>query len=127
VLDPNLFKAVVAVAPVTDLAQLKEDSAGWSDYRITRDFIGSGPHIEEGSPAQNAGKIQAPVLIFHGDRDFNVRIRQSRLMADRLRGSGKRVELVVYEKLDHQLEDSKARADLLRRSDAFLRASFGIQ
>jgi acetyl esterase/lipase len=127
VLDPGLFKAVIAVAPVTDLSQLKEDSAGWSDYRITRDFIGSGPHISEGSPAQNAGNFQAPVLIFHGDRDFNVRIRQSRLMADRLRSAGKRVELIVYEKLDHGLEDSKARADLLRRSDAFLRASLGIQ
>jgi acetyl esterase/lipase len=127
VLDPGLFKAVIAVAPVTDLSLLKEDSAGWSDYRINRDFIGSGPHIGEGSPAQNAGKFQAPVLIFHGDRDFNVRIRQSRVMADRLRGAGKRVELIVYEKLDHDLEDSKARADLLRRSDAFLRASLGIQ
>src|SRR6185436_15935099 len=59
VLDPDLFKAVVAVAPVTDLSLLKEDSSGWSNYRITRDFIGSGPHISEGSPAQNAGKFQA--------------------------------------------------------------------
>jgi dipeptidyl aminopeptidase/acylaminoacyl peptidase len=127
VLDPGLFKAVVAVAPVTDLARLKEDSLGWSDYLITRDFIGSGPHLSEGSPVQNASRILAPVLMFHGEHDFNVRIRQSRVMADRLKGAGRRAELVVYPGLDHYLEDSAARADMLRRSDVFLRASLGIQ
>ena len=43
-------------------------------------------------------------------------------------GSGRemqtwRVELVVYPKLDHQLDDSQARADMLRKTDAFLKAS----
>lgn len=57
---------------------------------------GSGPHVEEGSPAQNASKIQGPVLIFHGERDFNVPIEQARLMADRLKDAGKKAELVVY-------------------------------
>lgn len=127
VLDPGLFKAVVAVAPVTDLAELKRDSVGWSNYRITSDFIGFGPHIQEGSPAQNAARIQAPVLLFHGDLDFNVRIGQSRLMADRLRDAGKTVNLVVYPKLDHQLDDSLARADLLRKTEAFLRDSLAIR
>jgi acetyl esterase/lipase len=127
VVDPGLFKAVVAVAPVTDLALYKQDWVGWSISRIQSDFVGSGPHVSDGSPAQNASKIQAPVLLFHGDRDFNVRVRQSRVMLDRLKDAGKRVELIVYPKLDHQLEDSAARADMLRRSDAFLRASLGIQ
>jgi dipeptidyl aminopeptidase/acylaminoacyl peptidase len=44
-------------------------------------------------------------------------------MEDRLRGAGKKVELVVYPKLDHGLQDSEARADMLRRSDQFLRAA----
>jgi len=127
VVEPTLFRAVVAVAPVTDLALFKESRVTWSDYRIVSAFIGSGPHVEAGSPARNAGRIQAPVLLFHGERDFNVPIHQSRRMEDRLKDAGRKVELVVYPTLDHQLEDGEARADMLRRSDAFLRAALDIR
>jgi dipeptidyl aminopeptidase/acylaminoacyl peptidase len=119
--DPGLFKAVIAIAPVTDLAALVADSEGWTNYRIVRDFVGTGPHVREGSPAQNAERIKVPVLLFHGDLDLNVAIHQSRLMQDRLQAAGARSELVVYPGLDHQLDDSTARADMLRRSEAFLR------
>ena len=126
VVDPGLFRAVVAIAPVSDLAVFKQGWAGWSNYRVMSEFIGSGPHLTEGSPAQNAGKFQAPVLLFHGERDFNVPIRQSRIMSDQLKDAGKKAELVVYQNLDHYLEDGQARADMLRRSDAFLRAELKI-
>ncbi len=127
VLDPNLFKAVVAIAPVADLGQLVEDSKGWTHHRIERSAIGSGPHLREGSPAQNADKIKAPVLLFHGDKDRNVDVRHARLMHDKLKGAGGRSELIVFEGLDHQLGDSDARAQMLRRSDAFLRTALQIQ
>ncbi|MEA3065010.1 MAG: hypothetical protein QOJ27_1456 [Sphingomonadales bacterium] len=126
VLDPNLYKAAVAVAPVTDLATMIQDSIYWSNHRIVRNFIGTGPHLREGSPAQNAGKIVAPVLLFHGDRDMNVGIRQSRIMADRLKDAGHPAELVVYPNLDHYLEDGAARTDMLRRTDAFLRQALKL-
>ena len=126
VLDPDLFKAVVAIAPVTDLNLLKEQSRGWSDFALTRDYIGSGAHIRDGSPAQNAAAIKSPVLMFHGDLDLNVDILQSRVMADKLKGAGKSVELVLYPKLDHYLQDSAARTDMLRKSDAFLRGALKL-
>jgi dipeptidyl aminopeptidase/acylaminoacyl peptidase len=127
VLDPNLFKAVVAIAPVTDLGTLVKDSAEFSNYRLVKNFIGTGPHVREGSPAQNADRIKAPVLIFHGDMDLNVAINQSRIMQDKLKAAGARSELIVYPGLDHQLEDGVARTDMLRRSDAFLRQALKIQ
>ena len=126
VLDPSLFKAAVAVAPVTDLATMIQDSVYWSNHRIVRNFIGTGPHLREGSPAQNAGKITAPVLLFHGDRDMNVGVRQSRIMADRLKDAGRPAELVVYPNLDHSLDDSNARIEMLRKTDAFLRQALKL-
>ena len=72
-------------------------------------------------------RIKAPVMLFHGDRDLNVPVRQSRMMADRLKDNGKKVELIVYPDLDHYLEDGDVRADVLRRVDAFFRANLGIQ
>lgn len=125
VLEPGLFKAIVAVAPVTDLARLKRDAEGFTNARLVQRFVGDGPHVDEGSPAQHADRIIVPVLIFHGDRDTNVDVGHARLMEDRLRARGKRVELVIYRGLDHQLHDAAARAELLEKSDAFLRKSFG--
>jgi acetyl esterase/lipase len=125
-LDGDLYKAIVAIAPVTDLQMLKEESRYWSNHVLANRFIGSGPHIREGSPTENASSIKAPVLMFHGTLDNNVGIAESRRMESKLRGLGKPVELVTYTGLDHYLEDSQARADMLRRSDAFLRRSLKL-
>ena len=121
---PDVFKAVIAIAPVTDLGRLREEWSGWSNERLQRDFVGSGPHIEEGSPARQASKIKAPVLMFHGSFDRNVAVGQSTLMADRLKIAGKAGRLVTYDKLDHYLEDSVARQDMLTQSATFLEESF---
>jgi dipeptidyl aminopeptidase/acylaminoacyl peptidase len=126
VTDPSLFKAVVAIAPVTDLAALKEESRGWTDFQLTRDFIGSGPHIREGSPAQNADRIKVPVLLFHAENDRNVRIAESRLMDNKLKAAGVPHELVTWPSLDHYLVDSDARETMLRKSEAFLRTAMGM-
>ena len=67
-----------------------------------------------------------PVILFHGALDRNVRIAESRLMAAKLKDAGGKVELVTWAGLDHYLEDSKARAEMLRRSDAFLRNAMNI-
>lgn len=126
VLDPGLFKAIIAIAPVTDLETLRNDSRRYSNFVQVDRFIGAGPHVRQGSPAQNARAITAPVLLFHGDRDQNVAIGQSRLMTDRLRDAGKKVDYVEFKGLDHQLDDNEARTQLLTKADAFLRASMGM-
>jgi dipeptidyl aminopeptidase/acylaminoacyl peptidase len=126
VVDPSVFKAVIAVAPVTDLPELKEEHRHWSDFLVVTRQIGEGPHVREGSPALNAAKIKVPVLLFHGEMDRNVPIRQSKEMADRLAAAGVPHELVTWPDLDHQLEDSAVRAEMLRKSDAFLRKAMGL-
>ena len=120
ILDPNLFKAIVAVAPVSDLGALREEQRGFSNSNLARDYIGDGPHIADGSPARHPEVFKAPVLMFHGDKDINVDIDQARLMDRQLKKAGKRSELVIYPKLDHQLDDSNVRADMLSKADAFL-------
>ena len=126
VLDPQLFKAVVAVAPVTDLDRLRQEFRGQGNRLIMEQFIGEGPHIEAGSPARHAASFQAPVLIFHGDTDLNVGVGQSRLMNERLKVAGKQVTYVEFEALDHQLDSAAARTRLLADSDRFLRTALGL-
>jgi dipeptidyl aminopeptidase/acylaminoacyl peptidase len=81
--------------------------------------------VREGSPARNADKIKVPVLMFHAALDRNVGIAQSRLMASRLESAGMKPELISWDDLDHSLQDSDARAEMLRKSDAFLRQAVG--
>jgi dipeptidyl aminopeptidase/acylaminoacyl peptidase len=121
VLDPDLFKAVVAIAPVTDFALMKTKAMQYTDAFLTADFIGSGPHVKEGSPAQNVASFKAPVIMFQGDNDLNVDIAQSKYMDKELKRAGKSSELIVYKDLEHSLRDGTVRADMLRKSDAFLR------
>jgi dipeptidyl aminopeptidase/acylaminoacyl peptidase len=123
--DPSLYKAVVAVAPVTDLELLKQDSANFTSARMVEDFVGSGPHIVEGSPLRHAEKVQAPVLLAHGDMDRNVRFWHSQKMADALQDAGKKVEFLQYKGLNHQLDDSTARTDLLTHIGALLDRTIG--
>ena len=126
VLDPDLYKAIVAVAPVTDLEMLRAESINFTDHEIESTRIGQGPHVKAGSPAQNADRFKAPVLMFHGDLDRNVGIAESRVMRDRLNGAGKAVELVEFPGLDHQLDSSAARAKMLAQTDAFLRQTLHL-
>ncbi|HTD10952.1 MAG TPA: S9 family peptidase [Steroidobacteraceae bacterium] len=126
VVEPGFFKAVVAIAPVTDLPALKEEWRGWTNFELARARIGNGPEIHTGSPAEHADKIKVPVLLFHGGMDRNVNIGQSKRMAAGLTAAGVKNELVTWDDLDHQLDDSTARTQMLRQSDAFLRRAFGM-
>jgi dipeptidyl aminopeptidase/acylaminoacyl peptidase len=126
VVEPGFFKAVVAIAPVTDLTALKAEWSGWSNAQLERDFVGDGSEMHAGSPAEHADKIKAPVLLFHGGLDRDVSIDQSKRMAARLKAAGDSCELVTWDDLDHELDDSAARTQMLRQSDAFLRRAFGM-
>lgn len=123
--EPNLYKTAVAIAPVTDLNMLKKENEGYTNGKIVSQFIGSGPHLIEGSPLRNVSKIKIPVLMFHGDYDINVGIAQSEKMESALRSAGAKVEFIRYPGLDHQLEDSNARADMLNRIGIALDAAIG--
>jgi dipeptidyl aminopeptidase/acylaminoacyl peptidase len=123
--DASLYKAIVAVAPVTDLEKLKQEAANYTNERIVDDFIGSGPHVIEGSPDRHAERIQVPVLLAHGDMDGNVGFEQSQKMASALQDSGKKVDFLQYKGLDHQLDDSTARTDLLTHIGQLLDETIG--
>jgi dipeptidyl aminopeptidase/acylaminoacyl peptidase len=123
--EPSLYKAVIAIAPVTDLSLLKDQAESYTDADLVRREIGSGPHVQQGSPVRNAAAITAPVLLVHGKMDANVFYSQSQKMDSALRGAGKQSELISFEGLDHQLEDSTARTQMLTRIGELLERTIG--
>lgn len=123
VVDSDLFKAVTAIAPVTDLDVHRELSRPYTSFAAQDKRIGNGPHVASGSPARHAGQFKAPVLLVHGTLDSNVGVAQSKLMRDRLKDAGKQVDYLEFEGLDHYLDHSQARAIMLKRIGEFLDAN----
>ncbi|WP_162789351.1 MULTISPECIES: alpha/beta hydrolase family protein [Sphingomonas] len=123
--QPSLFKAVAAVAPVTDLGMLKREAEGFTNQEVTERFIGTGPHIRDGSPLQHAAAIKVPVLLAHGNLDMNVGVDESVRMDAALRANGTSVKFLRYPALDHQLEDSAARRELLTQISTLLDQTIG--
>ena len=123
--DRTLFKAVVAIAPVTDFNLLKAEGENYTSYREVAAMVGDGPHLVEGSPLRRAASIQAPVLIAHGDLDLNVGISHSRRMHAALQTAGKESELLSFKGLDHQLQDNEARAQVLLKMGQLLERTIG--
>lgn len=124
-INPELYKAVIAVAPVTDFDLLKQDSRNTIGSRIVSEMIGSGVEVERGSPLRNVDNIRAPVLLAHGTTDVNVDVRHSDKMNAALKSRGKQVEYLRFPGLDHQLPDAAARTKLLTKSAELLERTIG--
>ncbi|MES2135596.1 MAG: prolyl oligopeptidase family serine peptidase [Pseudomonadota bacterium] len=125
VTEPSLFKAVVAIAPVTDLNMLKTDYRNFTIHELVEREVGSGPHLIEGSPLKHASQIAMPILLVHGTLDTNVKFAHSQKMDSALKSAGKQSELLTFEGLDHQLDDSDARAQMLAKIGQLLERTIG--
>ena len=123
--EPTLYKASVAIAPVTDLAMFRREAKPFTNAELTRDFVGTGAETDAGSPVRNAAAIKVPVLLIHGDNDSNVSFDHSRKMAGALKSAGSAPELLIFKDLDHQLEDSPARREMLTRIGELLERTIG--
>jgi dipeptidyl aminopeptidase/acylaminoacyl peptidase len=117
--EPDLYRAVVAVAPVTDLT-LTRRSVSRSSYRKELfEFIGDEPQ-GEASPVNQAAHITAPVMLVHGTFDLNVPYDHSQRMTKRLMAAGHPPMLLTFPRLDHQLDDAAARTKLLEEADKLI-------
>ncbi|HKX91501.1 MAG TPA: alpha/beta fold hydrolase [Sphingomicrobium sp.] len=125
VIEPSLYKAVIAIAPVTDLQMAKDEARNFTNYDLIQRLIGSGPHVQEGSPLRHASAINAPVLLVHGTLDNVVRYAESKEMDEALKRAGKHSELLTFDGLDHNLDDSDARTQMLTKIGELLERTIG--
>ncbi|MEA3058781.1 MAG: hypothetical protein QOE50_193 [Sphingomonadales bacterium] len=123
-LDPR-YKAVVAIAPVTDLKRLRRDVQGFKQEKLATEEIGKGDQLVDGSPINRAADIHAAVLIVHGTLDGNVDYRHSKRMLAALQRAGTTANLLTFDGLDHQLDDSDARIEMLTRVGQLLDKTIG--
>ena len=72
-----------------------------------------------------ASRIKVPVLLVHGDMDANVGIAQSERMLAALKSGGTPAEMLRFNGLDHQLDDSTARIQMLTKIGELLDRTTG--
>ena len=65
------------------------------------------------------------MLLFHGDLDINVDVGHCERMNSALKKAGRNVQYTRYPDLDHALDDSNARADMLTKIGTTLQAAIG--
>ena len=75
------------------------------------------------SPALQANKIKAPVLLIHGDEDEVVPIEQSELMFEALEDTGNYVRMITLKETGHNPLYYKVDIeDVFEETEAFLKA-----
>ncbi len=126
-LQQGVYRCAVSVAGVSDLQEMLVRGrfrSGLATQRYWEAYIGAqlgdNKTLSELSPAVQATRADAPVLLMHGQQDTVVPALQSELMARALRGAGKAVELVLWDSEDHWLSLEASRTAMLRTSVAFL-------
>lgn len=132
--EPDLFKCIVAIAPVSDLPDFLSHvrqvtgSRGYS-FELWSTSIGAlnedGEALRANSPARNAGAFEAPVLLLHGRDDTIVPMNQSRKMRSALESAGKPVDLIELDGADHWLSTTDMRLATLRPVAEFLETHLG--
>lgn len=128
-LNPDAYKCAVSVAGVSDLPAFigdarhtygeESDTLAWWTANIGRS-IADRTLLDSSSPARQAARITAPLLLIHGDRDTTVSPRQTEIMQQAMQAAGKPVEVVILKNDDHYLSYSSTRTQMLDAVGAFL-------
>lgn len=126
-LQQRQYRCAVAVAGVTDLQKMfawvgSRDGSDQSALTFWRALSGAsgGQNLSEISPARQAAKADAPILLIHGVDDSVVPIEQSKQMEKALKAAGKPVEFVTMPGEDHWLSREATRQAMLKSAVAFV-------
>jgi dipeptidyl-peptidase-4 len=114
---PDIFKAAVAGAPVTD----------WLDYdtQYTERYLGlPGEDVYAGSSLiGDAPKLSRPLLLIHGTADDNVYFRHSLKLMDALEKAGRPFQFLPIVGSTHMVLDPELRVQIEKRTLEFFKAS----
>jgi dipeptidyl-peptidase-4 len=94
---PDVFKAGISVAPVTD----------WRLYdniyteRFMRTPAENEAGYRDGSPLTHAAKLEGNLLLIHGTADDNVHFQNAVQLVDALQKAGKQFDVMFYPNKNH--------------------------
>ena len=125
-LDSGVYRCAASVAGPADLRKFvawwksRRGDQGIESKRYWLRYMGPETTLGEISPAEQAGKVQIPILLIHGKDDTVVPYEQSRIMADALARAGHPAEFVTLRSEDDWLSRGETRLQMLEAVVGFL-------
>ncbi|WP_052455700.1 S9 family peptidase [Bhargavaea cecembensis] len=104
---PEKWAAGVDVVGMSNLRTFLENTGEWRRYLRECEYGTLAEHSEffdRTAPMNLTGKIEAPLLVFHGRNDTRVPVSEAEQLVADLEGRGRDVELVIFENEGHQTE-----------------------
>jgi dipeptidyl aminopeptidase/acylaminoacyl peptidase len=90
------YQCAIAGAGVAELGSFQRETR---EQKFQREF--QGVTIAGLDPLSRASAARIPVLVYHGDRDQTVPVKQSRMFTDRLRSAGKPFKYLEIRDMGH--------------------------
>jgi dienelactone hydrolase len=126
--DPDLWKCGVPFVAVTDLILMREvtwtDMVDYTETELFKQRVGDLAKDKEmlirNSPARQAARIKAPVLIAMGSYDVRVPLIHGTELRDAIKSNGGKVDFVVYDGEAHGFNKDENVFDFYRRVEKFL-------
>lgn len=113
---PDVFKAAIAVAPVTNWK--------WYDSVYTERYMqgyeDNPDGYEENSPVNFAGRLKGNYLLLHGLADDNVHFQNAAELAKQLIAAGRQFDSMFYPNRNHGIGGGNARIHLYTKMTRFL-------
>ncbi len=121
--EPDLFKAGVAVAPVTDYRLY--DTHYTERYLGHPDTNGSGYDLSSVFPWLD--QLQGPLLVMHGMADDNVLFTNTTRLMSELQQRDKAFSLMTYPGGKHSLTGNMIRRHVFKQMASFFDREFGVK
>ena len=112
----KVFKAGIAVAPVTDWKLYNTAYTERFMRRPQENFSG----YDKSSALLRADKLQGNLLIVHGTADDNVHAQNTMLFIDKLVTAEKQFEMQLYTDKNHSIPGKQTRRHLYTRMNDFI-------
>jgi dipeptidyl aminopeptidase/acylaminoacyl peptidase len=127
---PALYRCAISFAGVSDLIDLVFQESNYIGGAASVEaqigsVWGDRERLRATSPALQAERIQAPVLLVHGSTDRVVPVSQSKSMAAALSRAGKPHRYIEQEGGDHYLSRYSHRLEFFKEMEAFLAQHMG--
>jgi dipeptidyl aminopeptidase/acylaminoacyl peptidase len=135
--EPDTFKFGVNIFGVVDIPEqiftYRDDWDRDTAYHVWVNRAGDPSieeeraHLEEWSAINFIENIKAPVFVYHGLKDFNVDIKQSRMLVDELEDHNIEHEVIFKVDEAHSAFDETNRFELYKSIDEFLKPFSPLQ
>ena len=113
----NLFKAGIAVAPVTSWRFY--DTVYTERYMRTPEENPDG--YDDNSPLTYAGNIKGKLLIIHGSADDNVHAQNTYEMTEQMVQAGIQFDMAIYTNRNHSIKGGNTTMHLYTKMADFLK------